>query len=117
MLAARASKGSGPGLAPRQGVEEWKQLVHSALVHLTNRRYTQLMDVGRLDLLVRSGVLSRMFLRLIAPYASELNRVRQEQGLAPLASPLDQFGTVDRLLYQTCEAVDFPATEDYPQAT
>lgn len=48
-------------------------------VHLTNSRYPQLMDLGRLDLLVRSGVLGRMLLTDARPIAVETGVVFQRE--------------------------------------
>jgi acyl-CoA thioesterase FadM len=41
-------------------------------VHLTNSRYAALMDLGRLDLLLRSGVARSMFLTDARPIAVEV---------------------------------------------
>lgn len=48
-------------------------------VHLTNSRYPQIMDIGRADLLVRSGLAKRMFSEKVGPVAVEVRtRFRHE---------------------------------------
>lgn len=67
----------------------------------------------RTDLLgrARDGLLTAVFLRLLASYLPAFNAVRQAHGLAPHASAqalLGEYHRADLRLIQTSEAFDFP---------
>lgn len=67
----------------------------------------------RQDLLgrLRDGLVTRLFLRLVAGYLPAFNETRRAFGLSPFTTPeelLGMFHSADLRLIQTCEAFDFP---------
>ncbi len=64
--------------------------------------------LGRL----RDRVMWSMFRKLTMRHARDFNAMRLALGLAPLAEPLDQFKTADRILLQTTPELDFLGAPD-----
>jgi MGT family glycosyltransferase len=64
--------------------------------------------LGRL----RDRILWFLFERIVARHSAAYTEVRRSLGLAPLATPFQQYARADRLLVQTCAEFDFLATPE-----
>lgn len=64
--------------------------------------------LGRL----RDGLFRSMFYRLVNRHNATFNAMRTAHGLAPLATPLDQYRRANRVLVQTSPAFDFEGQPD-----
>jgi MGT family glycosyltransferase len=69
--------------------------------------------LGRL----RDRLMRYMFRRLVGRHAAAYNEMRASHGLAPMASPLEQYQRADRVLVQTSPAFDFVAEPEPDNVT